>query len=80
MTEQLDVFLGHETAPFLNRLFQVIESEEYITKQLETQLQPETTIINQMLEAVVKIDNKECTPPLVVEVIFRFLVNVFFVI
>lgn len=67
MTEQLDVFLGHETAPFLSRLFQVIESEEYIPKQLETEPQPESTIINQIIEAVTKID-KECTPPLAVDV------------
>lgn len=30
MNEQLDVFLGAETRPFLMRLFDVIESEEYL--------------------------------------------------
>lgn len=30
MSEQLDVFLGVETEPFLERLFAVIKSEEYL--------------------------------------------------
>lgn len=30
MKEQLDVFLAHETEPFLERLFRAIKSEEYI--------------------------------------------------
>lgn len=31
MAEQLDVFLGAETTQFLHRLFEVIESKEYLT-------------------------------------------------
>jgi hypothetical protein len=31
MAEQLDVFLGVETEPFVERLFEVIKSEEYKT-------------------------------------------------
>lgn len=31
MAEQLDVFLGVETKPFLERLFEVIKSQEYVT-------------------------------------------------
>lgn len=31
MSEQLDVFLGAQTRPFLTRLFEVIASEEYLT-------------------------------------------------
>lgn len=31
MAEQLDVFLGAETTQFLLRLFEVIESKEYLT-------------------------------------------------
>lgn len=36
MNEQLDVFLGSETKPFLARLFDVIASEEYVNPQTAT--------------------------------------------
>lgn len=84
MTEQLDVFLGQETAPFLAKLFQVIETEEYLNPSainiaavataaattlaepstaIASESQTESTLINQIIEAVSKVD-RECTPPL----------------
>lgn len=66
MTEQLDVFLGIETAPFLGRLFDAIESQEYLSAATDfvDHSSTETSIVNQIVEIVSKSD-RECTPPLV---------------
>lgn len=62
MNEQLDVFLGHETRPFLERLFSAIETEEYLKagNTLTTVLQPTVPVVAQSIT----LENKECTPPL----------------
>lgn len=59
MNEQLDVFLGHETKPFLERLFSAIESEEYL-KTSNTL----TTVLQPVVPLPITLENKECTPPL----------------
>lgn len=59
MNEQLDVFLGHETKPFLERLFNAIESEEYL-KTSNTL----TTVLQPVVPLPITLENKECTPPL----------------
>lgn len=59
MQEQLDVFLGQETAPFINRLFAVLKSEEYLSYS-ET-----TTEKNESKKPLVTDKQlKEFTPPL----------------
>lgn len=62
MNEQLDVFLGHETRPFLERLFSAIETEEYLKagNTLATVLPPTVPVVAQSIT----LENKECTPPL----------------
>lgn len=62
MNEQLDVFLGHETRPFLERLFSAIETEEYLKagNTLTTVSQPTVPVVAQPIT----LENKECTPPL----------------
>lgn len=60
MNEQLDVFLGHETQPFLERLFSAIESEEYL-KASNTLT---TTLLQPVVPLPITLENKECTPPL----------------
>lgn len=52
MADQLDVFLGIETKPFLERLFEVIKSQEYVTSissssasSLETEQPAASTIV-----------------------------------
>lgn len=62
MTEQLDVFLGEETAPFLNRLFEEIKTEGYMNAMTATENAVELKI-NQTDESLLKID-RECTPPI----------------
>lgn len=88
MNEQLDVFLGKETGPFLVRLFDIIKSEEYLNAVESTsQLQlPEsnkpTSIVDQIVETVTKA-NRECTPPMsateVLRMIFILLCNFYLI-
>lgn len=59
MNEQLDVFLGHETKPFLARLFSAIESEEYLKASNTV-----TTVVQPSGPLPITIESKECTPPL----------------
>lgn len=47
MSEQLDVFLGPQTAPFLVRLFEVIESQEYAKEQTIDESQNTAQIISE---------------------------------
>lgn len=63
MTEQLDVFLGSETKPFLDRLFSAISSEEYLN-QLPVTKNAIDAEIPPMPEAMEVKHEKECTPPL----------------
>lgn len=71
MTEQLHVFLGVETKPFLERLFNAIASEEYlgqpVATTVATAVADDVEIANNLKPdsdiALVKHD-RECTPPL----------------
>lgn len=71
MSEQLDVFLGVETKPFLEKLFVVINSEEYLTSvNLDEHNTSGTTIgttASPSTDASENLQNtemRECTPPL----------------
>lgn len=59
MNEQLDVFLGHETKPFLDRLFSAIETEEYLKTSSTI-----TTVLQPVVPQPITLESKECTPPL----------------
>ncbi|XP_063707031.1 zinc finger protein swm isoform X2 [Culicoides brevitarsis] len=72
MQEQLDVFLGQETSPFLERLFDAIKSEEYLTHaasssvdgvDVETLSIP-TGSTDALLASSQSKSERECTPPL----------------
>lgn len=70
MNEQLDVFLGAETKPFLARLFDAIASEEYLNPQTATvPIQP---IVVHSVEVIVPpsseqlMDTKPSQEPLIV--------------
>lgn len=84
MTEQLDVFLGQETAPFLSQLFNIIKSEEYLkgivdSSSSDVGLIDVAILNNPIIESVITNDNKECTPPLGLEVSVRqFIMNLIF--
>lgn len=71
MSEQLDVFLGVETKPFLEKLFIVINSEEYLTSinldEHNTSGTTIGTIASPSTDASENLQNteiRECTPPL----------------
>lgn len=71
MSEQLDVFLGVETKPFLEKLFVIINSEEYLTSvNLDEHNTSGTTIgtfASPSTDASENLQNteiRECTPPL----------------
>uniref|UniRef100_A0A1L8DFL6 Putative rna-binding protein 27 isoform x2 n=1 Tax=Nyssomyia neivai TaxID=330878 RepID=A0A1L8DFL6_9DIPT len=70
MTEQLDVFLGAETKPFLDRLLAVIKTEEYIQSSTQgespTPAPPALQVLVPTPPAVEssKGGTRECTPPL----------------
>lgn len=71
MSEQLDVFLGVETKPFLEKLFIVINSEEYLTAinldEHNTSGTTIGTIASPSTDASENLQNteiRECTPPL----------------
>lgn len=63
MTEQLDVFLGFETKPFLERLFAAISSEEYLNQ--DPNLEFNANVIAAPTENIPNDQDKECTPPIV---------------
>lgn len=74
MQEQLDVFLGQETAPFLERLFEAITSEEYLSHAASSSVDgvdveslsiptSATEVLLMSNNSVPKIE-RECTPPL----------------
>lgn len=70
MQEQLDVFLSHETTPFLERLFDALKSEEYLAHAgpgdgTDT-LDPATSFatLDNMTASTVEKSDRECTPPL----------------
>lgn len=78
MQEQLDVFLGQETTPFLEKLFDAIKSEEYLSHavtasssvdgvDVESLSVPVNTTTDGLLPssgASNKNVERECTPPL----------------
>ncbi|KAL7018167.1 hypothetical protein ACKWTF_010657 [Chironomus riparius] len=57
MAEQLDVFLGKETKPFLDKLFSVIQNQEYITVSSSDK--------NQNVVVANPIKERETTPPVI---------------
>lgn len=75
MSDQLDVFLGQNTAPFLSNLFEAIESEEYMINAGEPEIQSteisDNSCITQQLDInpALLITERECTPPITIEVI-----------
>lgn len=60
MQDQLDVFLGHETAPFLDQLFVTLETSEYLShaEVAVAEKDKDKKLIEQ--EKVIR----ECTPPM----------------
>ncbi|XP_055680795.1 zinc finger protein swm isoform X2 [Lutzomyia longipalpis] len=72
MTEQLDVFLGPETKPFLERLLAAIKTEEYITQAGASPAPAAPSLLPQApvpppptLEPSKTVKGtRECTPPL----------------
>jgi RNA-binding protein 26 len=70
MAEQLDVFLGAETEPFVDRLFVVIKTEEYKTAAdtLAEAAEPDPSKVEGGADkspgVVTMKPVKECTPPL----------------
>lgn len=79
MQEQLDVFLGQETTPFLERLFEAIKSEEYLSHavdasssvdgvDVETLSIPtgttEALLAGSSSNVSLLKSERECTPPL----------------
>uniref|UniRef100_A0A1B0DCD1 PWI domain-containing protein n=1 Tax=Phlebotomus papatasi TaxID=29031 RepID=A0A1B0DCD1_PHLPP len=83
MLEQLDVFLGAETKPFLDKLIAVIKSEEYIKAQSPgvnpTPAVPASQAIAPAppsLDPIKPVKGpRECTPPLDVSPTFHFPLN-----
>ncbi|GAB0090657.1 swm [Sergentomyia squamirostris] len=69
MLQQLDVFLGAETKPFLDKLLTVIKSEEYITAHPVGILTPAAAATSQTATTTPAVDvsktikTRECTPP-----------------
>lgn len=81
MSDQLDVFLGPNTAPFLSSLFEAIESEEYMIAAGEPEIQSsDISDINstEQLEINPPVIERECTPPLVIEVLFQIHIKLKF--
>lgn len=68
MVEQLDVFLNAETQPFVKRLFEAIQSNEYLENNLNTSIAPSPSAITNAAandqDKLPEVPVKECTPPL----------------
>uniref|UniRef100_A0A336MGH7 CSON012044 protein n=1 Tax=Culicoides sonorensis TaxID=179676 RepID=A0A336MGH7_CULSO len=74
MQEQLDVFLGQETTPFLERLFEAMKSEEYLShavaphegvgSSVTTTTTPLDTQNSTSSSSLATKSERECTPPL----------------
>lgn len=61
MAEQLDVFLGKETKPFLEKLFSVIQNQEYITVSTSSDKNQNVVVV----VAPNLIKDRETTPPVI---------------